>query len=392
MKVLIVSSTRADYGFIKPIFRELMKSPAFTPELMVAGTHLSKKYGSTINEIKADGIPITYTSRNYGDYFKGEVSTGLNYLGTYISTFKALRKSKPDLIILFGDRFEILASASAATLLQVPIAHIAGGDLSLGANDNQIRHSITKLSHLHFSLNDESRSRIIQMGENPDRVLTIGNSSLEDSTNSIQLNRASLESKYNREFSEKILLITFHPVTLSDDYGLKEFSELLAALLNLDDSFTQIFTGTNNDSGSSEIRKLMKQYCRENQNRTMYVESLGSEDYVNFLRIADACVGNSSSGLYLAPSTNTPTINIGLRQLGRTMSSSIINVSGDRREIEMALKSVKKKPLAELSQSPPQPSPSMLLAEKLISIENIRELMIKPFFENHSSRMKGETE
>jgi UDP-hydrolysing UDP-N-acetyl-D-glucosamine 2-epimerase len=392
MKVLIVSSTRADYGFIKPIFRELKKSPAFIPELMVAGTHLSKKYGNTINEIKADGIPITYTSRNYGDYFKGEVSTGLNYLGTYISTFRALRKSRPDFIILFGDRFEILASASAATLLQVPIAHIAGGDLSLGANDNQIRHSITKLSHLHFSLNDESRFRIIQMGENPDSVLTIGNSSLEDSRNSIQLNRASLESKYNREFSEKILLITFHPVTLSDDYGVKEFSELLAALLNLDDSFTQIFTGTNNDSGSSEIRKLMKQYCRENQNRTMYVESLGSEDYVNFLRIADACVGNSSSGLYLAPSTNTQTINIGLRQLGRTLSPSIINVPGDRSKIEKALKSVKRKPLAELSQSPSQPSPSKMLVEKLTSIENMRELLIKPFFENHSSRTKGKTE
>lgn len=381
MRVLIISSTRADYGFIKPIFRELEKTPNIFPQLMITGTHLSRKYGKTINEIMNDSIQITYKSKNYGDFFKGEISVGLNYIVNFISTFRIIRKNKPDLLVLFGDRFEILACASAATILQVPIAHIAGGDLSLGANDNQIRHAITKLSHLHFPLNDHSNSRIIQMGENPDNVMTIGNSSLEEIHHSKLLSRAELELKYKKEFSKKILLITFHPVTLLDDYGLEEFSELLAALSNLDDSFTQIFTGTNNDPGSHKIRKMMKQYCRQNQIRTMYVESLGSEDYISFLRIADACVGNSSSGLYLAPATNTPTINVGMRQMGRMSASSITNVSGDRNEIEKAINFIGKKSYDEAMSSTTQPNPSKLFADKLKSIEKIKDLLIKKFHE-----------
>lgn len=248
----------------------------------------------------------------------------------------ALNRLNPDLLILLGDRYEILAAAQAALVAQIPIAHIAGGDTTEGAFDEAIRHSITKMSHLHFVTNDLSGRRVRQLGENPDHIYIVGSPGLDHIKRLKLLNRAELSTVLDFQFREKNILVTFHPVTLDKQSSSSQFQELLNALDALGNEVGIIITKPNSDTGGRSLLAMVDEYVAKKKNAKAYT-SLGQLNYLSTIACVDAVVGNSSSGLYEVPSFKKPTVNIGDRQKGRLQASSVINCKPISSEIKSAI-------------------------------------------------------
>ena len=291
-------------------------------QIIVTGSHLSPKHGETYKEIEKDGfiinlkveiiekiVDLPRTSRAMGK--------------AQIEISKILFENKPDLMIVLGDRYEILSAVTAALLLNIPVAHIHGGEETQGAFDNSIRHAITKMSQLHFVATKKSRTRVMQMGESPEKVFNFGGLGVDAISSTDFQSRDKLENLIGQKFGERNLLVTFHPETISEKYPVEQIQILLEALRKKSD-INLIFTGTNADPGSDEIGNEIKKFV-ESRNNAVYVSSLGQESYFSTLQYCDGVIGNSSSGILEVPSFKKATINIGDRQLGREFASSVIN-------------------------------------------------------------------
>lgn len=325
-KIALATSTRAEYGIMSRLIEKIENDPDLELQLLVTGMHLSDKFGKTINEIKS---PIT---KKIDIEIEKEPAHSLAVcIEKFYQTFQEL---KPDLVVLLGDRYEIMGVAQAAMLSNVPIAHLFGGDTTEGAIDEAIRHSITKMSHLHFTSCESSRKRVIQLGENPDRVFNFGSLALENIKTIPLLSKEELEKSLDFHFAQKNLLVTFHPVTLEGN-SKQQFNELIQALEELENT-NIIITCPNSDEGNEEIFDLIKEFEKSHKNVKSY-KSLGMLRYLSCLKFVDMAVGNSSSGIYEVPAFHKPTVNIGNRQKGRLQCGSIINCKPQKDDILKAI-------------------------------------------------------
>jgi UDP-N-acetylglucosamine 2-epimerase (non-hydrolysing)/GDP/UDP-N,N'-diacetylbacillosamine 2-epimerase (hydrolysing) len=334
-RIAIVTGSRAEYGLLYWPIRDLLGAPDLEPLLIVTGMHLSPEFGMTVHDIERDGIPISarvdmlVSSDTAGGVAK---SMALGLMG--ISG--AIERLRPDAMLVLGDRFEILAAAQAAMVHNLPLAHIAGGDTTEGAFDEAIRHSITKMAHLHLVTNEMARRRVVQMGEDPDRVYMVGSPGLDHLRRRPLVDRATLEESLGYPLGRRNALITFHPVTLESGDGIRQQDEVLAALDGLPSEWTFWFTMPNADPGGRGLGEALKAWARARP-RARVFDSLGQQRYLSLMREVDIVIGNSSSGLYEAPSFKVPTIDIGDRQRGRLAAMSVLHSEPDRASIRAAI-------------------------------------------------------
>lgn len=333
-KICVVTGSRAEYGLLYCLMKEINEDVSFDFQLVVTGMHLSEEFGNTYKEIENNGfiidqkVDISLTSDTEVGISK---SLGIGVIGFA----EVYSKLQPDLIVLLGDRYEIFSAATAAMIAKIPIAHLHGGETSQGAIDESIRHSITKMSHLHFAATGEYRDRIIQLGEEPDRVFNVGGLGIDNINNMKLLSKTDFENAIGFKLGEKNLLVTFHPVTLEKSTSEIHFQALLDSLSDL--SKTKIiFTKANSDSDGRIINAMIDKYVANNDN-TIAFKSMGQLNYLSALQFMDAVVGNSSSGLHESPSFKIGTINIGDRQKGRIKANSVISCSPNKQSINSAL-------------------------------------------------------
>ena len=321
-KIAIVTATRAEYGILHPLIMRLLADDMWETQVVVTGTHLEEEFGYTCREIEQDGIPIyrKIPIMEMGDDAYAVNRTMANALCGFGAYF---RDEKPDLLILLGDRTELLAIASAAMNEQIPIAHLHGGELTQGAVDECVRHAITKMSYLHFASAEEYQRRIIQMGEEPSRVFNVGALGVENILREQLLSCQELRTAVDFPADQPYAVVTFHPVTLEKNTAEKQVNELLAAMKQRSDLFFLI-TKANSDAGGRRINELMEESVAKCSNMKL-VASLGMKKYLSALKYAKFVLGNSSSGIIEAPALHIPTVNIGDRQQGRMMAESIVN-------------------------------------------------------------------
>lgn len=336
MKVSILTSTRADFGLLKNLIHEIKKDKKFSVSVIASGSHFSKKFGETYREIIKDKIKID--QKIVFKSISDDVDRISQIFGKCVEkTTKILKKTNPDLLIVVGDRYEILASVISANFLKISVAHIHGGELTFGAIDDAFRHSITKMSHIHFTANKVYRQRVIQLGENPKNVHVVGGLGVDSLMKTKLLTKSELEKKYNFIFRKKNFLVCFHPETSTNVSTKKQINEILSALKELKDSLI-IFTMPGADLGNKIIKKEIKKFVKINKN-SFFRESLGQVNYFSFLKQVDAIIGNSSSGILEMPYFKKATLNLGNRQFGRLCSQSVINIRIKKNDI---LKSIKK--------------------------------------------------
>lgn len=330
-KTCVVTGSRAEYGLLRRLIKKIKNESNLDLQIIATGMHLSPKYGLTYKEIEEDGykidkkIDIQLISDSRSAISK---STGLG-LVEFSDVFNELN---PDIVILLGDRFEIFSAAIAATFLNIPIAHIHGGETTEGAFDEAIRHSITKMSRWHFVASQEYKKRVIQLGENPKFVYNVGSLGIEAIKKIDLLSKNDLKSSLDIKFSKKNILVTYHPETLSKVSSHIYFKELIASLNEFKDIYI-IFTMPNADPGSSKIQSLINNFLLKNPKRSISFISMGQLSYLSTMKYVDGVMGNSSSGLIEAPSLNIGTINIGDRQKGRLKANSVINCLPSKKSI-----------------------------------------------------------
>lgn len=338
-KILFISGSRADYGLLRDVIIETQKLNKST-YLLVTGSHLSKEFGETISEIKNDKIKNIIKKKLLQKNF--EAMDINNYIANSIkNTSEVIKKEKPSVIVILGDRFELLGSAIAAMIFRVPITHIHGGEVTYGAYDDSIRHSISKLSHLHFPAHDQYKKRLIQLGENPKSIFNYGGLGAYSISKLKLLTKLKLEKKLNIQLNKKIILVTFHPVTLEKNKSYFQVKNLIKFLNTLKNS-TIIITSSNFDNETSIIKKEILNFVKYKKNVNFY-SSLGNRIYLSLMKIAYLVVGNSSSGILETPSFGTRTINIGSRQKGRILSENIINSDYDYKSINLSFSKLKKR-------------------------------------------------
>jgi GDP/UDP-N,N'-diacetylbacillosamine 2-epimerase (hydrolysing) len=331
MKICIVTGTRAEYGLLYWTIKKLISDKYFEVQLIVTGMHLSPEFGLTYKQIEDEGIKI---DRKIEMLLSSDTSTGISKsIGVGIICFAdAFKDLKPDLVLLLGDRFEIFSAATAAMISKIPIAHCHGGEATEGLIDEPIRHSITKMSHIHFTSTEEYRKRVIQLGEQPNRVFNVGALGIENINKLKILNKIDFENSIDLKLSSKVFLITFHPVTLEKSTAEEQFKNLLLALKTFKNT-TFIFTLPNADNDGRIIIDLIHDFVSKNKNISKVYTSLGQLRYLSAIKHSDLVIGNSSSGLIEVPSFKKPTINIGDRQRGRVFGPSVINCKPIKKEI-----------------------------------------------------------
>lgn len=338
-KICVVTGTRAEYHLLYPLLVKLKQDEDVELILAVTGAHLCERYGNTYTDIEKDGfldyraIPILQAEDTELAVCKAAGIATADF-GAYF------HKERPDMVVLLGDRYEILAVAMAATLCNIPIAHIHGGEITEGAMDDGFRHAITKLSYLHFTSCEAYRKRVIQMGEAPERVFNAGTLGVENILCQPLLTREELEEGIDFSLGKSYAVVTFHPVTLEKDMAEQEFNELLLALDEFPD-MRIIFTKANADNEGTKINAMIDAYVQKHSERAVAFYSLGAKRYLSAIKYTDAVIGNSSSGIIETPSFKTPTVNIGDRQKGRIQAENIINCEPNKdmicNSIKMAL-------------------------------------------------------
>lgn len=335
-KIAVVTGSRAEYGLLYWVLHDLRHQENVDLQLIVTGSHLSPEFGMTVHEIEHDGftvharVEMLLSSDTPGGTAK---SMGLGIMGMS----DALERLHPDIVLVLGDRFEILAAVQACLVHNIPVAHIAGGDTTEGAFDESIRHAITKMAHVHLVTNTLSAQRVLQMGEDPRHVHIVGSPGIDHLHRLTLLARPELESALGAPLGARNLLITFHPVTLEPLESERQFGELLAALDKAEASSTLWFTKPNADSGGRALASMLDTWAEQRKNRVRVHTSLGQLRYLSLMAHVDAVIGNSSSGLYEAPSFKVPTINLGDRQRGRLSAKSVIHCEPEGAHILAAL-------------------------------------------------------
>jgi UDP-hydrolysing UDP-N-acetyl-D-glucosamine 2-epimerase len=378
-KICVVTATRAEYGLLTPLLTHLLAKNSVELQLVVTGAHLSTRFGFTVRNIERDGFSI---AARIPVAIEDDSAIGVTeaLAETTIGLARAFEELRPDLLVLLGDRYEMLGAAQAAMLARIPIAHIHGGEATEGLIDEAIRHAITKMSHLHFVAADEFRKRVIQLGEVPERVWTVGATGLDNIAYLPRLDRAELEAKLGIELRTPTFLVTHHPVTLEAG----DPSAAMRTLLEVLDGFdgTIIITGVNADPGNGAMRCEIESFASVRQGRVLAVDSLGTHLYLNALAVVDAVVGNSSSGLIEAPSLGTPTVDIGDRQRGRLFAPSVIHCSENydaiRRAVEIALSEEHRAIARECSTPYGQPGAGQKIAD-IVSTYSLDGLLLKRF-------------
>lgn len=336
-KVCIVTGTRAEYGLLRGVIEGVHRAPTMELQLLVTGAHLSPAFGLTYREIVADGWAIDARVEMLvsADSASGVAkSMGLGLIGMA----DAFARLQPHMVVLLGDRYEILAAAAAALVAGIPVAHLHGGEVTEGAFDESIRHAVTKMSHLHFVAAEPYRQRVIQLGEAPEHVYLVGGLGVDAIQHMALMDRAALESSLDFRFAGTNLLVTFHPVTLDDDGSEQQMAELLAVLDTMPDTGL-IFTLPNADNGSRALTRQVEDFVARHPNTKAFV-SLGQRRYASCLKQVDGVVGNSSSGLIEAPALGVGTVNIGDRQKGRLRADSVIDCAPQREAIAQALQTL----------------------------------------------------
>jgi len=383
-KICIVTSTRAEYGLLSGLLHSIALDPDLEYQLIVTGSHLSQAFGLTVSEIMNDGFIISEKLEILGET-DSKIATA-QAAGIAVSKFaESFEKLRPDLILILGDRYEILSAAFAASILSVPIAHIHGGESTVGAFDEVFRHAITKMSHIHFVAAQEYANRVIQMGENPKNVYVTGGLGVDAISKVSLLSRIELEQKLGFEFKQKNLLITYHPVTLDFSAAKQQFRELLSALSELQDT-QLIFTYPNSDPESRDIIFEIELFVEQNENAVAF-KSLGKINYYSCISHVDGVVGNSSSGLLEVPSFKRGTINIGNRQNGRLKSASVIDCIPTKYSILNALNELYSKIFQDNLEFATNPYGTGGAINKIVEILNditLEGIVIKEFYDLES--------
>ena len=334
-KICVVTGTRAEYGLLKPVINRIYNSDTLELQLAVTGMHLSPEFGLTYQEIEADGYPIAAKVEMLlsSDTNVGITKSMAIALMGFADFFE---QDRPDMVVILGDRYEMLMAATAAMIAKIPISHIHGGEITEGAYDDAIRHSITKMSQLHFASTEEHKERIIQLGEMPERVHNVGALGVENIKNVSLWSKEELENNLNFAFGENTIIVTYHPVTL-DNLSSKEQFENLLSVIDNHLELNVIFTKANADTDGRVINKMIDEFVTNNKERCIAFTSLGQVRYLSALKFCKAVVGNSSSGIIEVPSFHKPTVNIGNRQQGRSAGQSVIHCGYECFEIEEAL-------------------------------------------------------
>ncbi|GEP89449.1 GDP/UDP-N,N'-diacetylbacillosamine 2-epimerase (hydrolysing) [Chitinophaga terrae (ex Kim and Jung 2007)] len=334
-KICVVTGTRAEYGLLYWTMKGILADKDLELQLIVTGMHLSPEFGLTYKQIELDGFLI---NKKVEMLLSSDTSVGINKsIGLGVIGFgEAFSELKPDIILVLGDRFEIFAAVTAAMVSRIPVAHCHGGEATEGVIDEPIRHSITKMSHLHFTATESFRKRVIQLGEQPDRVLNVGGLGIENINKLHLLSRPEFEQSINFKLKRRNILITFHPVTLEFSTAQQQFQNLLEVLDQQEDT-ALIFTKANADTEGRIINQMIDAYAAKNSDKAVAFTSLGQLRYLSALQHVDLVIGNSSSGLVEAPSFKKATINIGDRQKGRIMAESVIACDSSISAIKAAI-------------------------------------------------------
>jgi UDP-hydrolysing UDP-N-acetyl-D-glucosamine 2-epimerase len=334
-KICVVTGSRAEYGLLFWLMKEIQADEELKLQLVVTGMHLSQEYGETWKEIEEDGFHI---DEKVNMLLSGDSPTSIvKSMGlANIGFADAYAQLLPDLVVLLGDRFEILSAAQSAMVMRIPIAHIHGGEATEGAIDEAIRHAVTKMSQLHFVSAEVYRKRVIQLGEQPDHVFTVGATGLDHLNRQTFYDRNELEAKLGFSLGEQAFMVTYHPATLEDKPPGECLQELLDALNHFPDVHL-IITYPNADTYGHEIIDMLKDYAKDNPGRVLLVKSLGQLGYLSALQHVDLIIGNSSSGIIEAPSFRIPTVNLGNRQQGRLRADSVIDAEENKSAIIRAI-------------------------------------------------------
>ena len=374
-----MTGTRADYGLLYWLMREIDSDPELELQIVVTGMHLSPEFGLTYQMIESDGFGINHKVEML---LSSDTPVGITKsIGLGVIGFAdALDQLKPDIMVVLGDRYEILAAVQSALIARIPVAHIAGGDTTEGAFDEAIRHSITKMSHLHFVTNEISQRRVFQLGENPKCIFNVGSPGLDNVRRLQLLNKMELAKQLNFSFRSKNILVTFHPVTLSDQSSAAQFQELLQAFQALGDDVGIIFTKPNADTDGRILIQMIDDYVAQHCNSKAFV-SLGQLRYLSVINHVDAIVGNSSSGLYEVPSFHKPTVNIGSRQQGRLKADSVIDCQASTDSILYAIKAAFELDCSQVINPYGDGKSSERIVKLLKSVPDYKDLLIKHFFE-----------
>ena len=380
-KICVVTGTRAEYGLLYWLMKEIEADKDLELQLIVTGMHLSPEFGLTYKEIEKEfridkKIEMLLSSDTAMGISK---SMGLAQIG-FAEAFEEL---KPDILVVLGDRYEIFSAVSSAMICNIPIAHLHGGEITQGAFDESIRHSITKMSHLHFTATDEYKNRVIQLGEEPNRVFNVGGMGIENIKRLKLLSKDEFEESINFKLNKKNILVTFHPVTLENSTAKEQFQELLDAIDELENT-NIIFTKANSDTDGRIINQMIDEYVTKNSHKSVGFASLGQLRYLSALQYIDAVVGNSSSGLLEAPSFKIATINIGDRQKGRIKALSVIACEPKKEEILKAFKEIYSKEFQEKLKNVENPygesCPSKQIIEVLKNV-NLANILKKSFYD-----------
>lgn len=373
-KICVITGTRAEYGLLKPLMEKIYNDDDLQLQLVVTGMHLSPEFGLTYKEIEKDGfniddkIEILLSSDTPVSISK---SMGL----AMISFSESFNRLKPDLVVVLGDRYEIFAAVSAAIVAKIPVAHLHGGETTEGAFDEAFRHSITKMSYLHFTSTEKYRKRVIQLGEDPKRVFNVGAIGVENIKNLPLLSKEELEKQIDFFINDKTILVTFHPVTLENQTSAQQFAELLHALDELND-LRIIFTKANSDTDGRVINQMIDDYVAKNKGRAKAFVSLGQLRYLSAMKYVAAVVGNSSSGILEAPSIPVATVNIGDRQKGRIKAESVIDCETKSEEIVKAIRIALSDDFQEKVKTVKSPYGDGNVSDKII--KHIKSFLNKP--------------
>lgn len=323
-KICFVTGSRADYGLLTNLMKLVKKDKKFSSSLIVTGSHLSKKHGFTFREILKDNFEIDAKIKlNIIGDKPIDIS---NYISIAVNNVsKKLNDLKPDLVILLGDRYEIFATGTAAFVLNIPICHLHGGEITNGSKDDTFRHCLTKMSSLHFVSNIKYKKRVLQLGEDPKNIFVVGGFGVDLIKNMKLIPKKKIENNLDFKFKDKNLLIVYHPENSSKKDIIDDFNQILKSLNKLKD--TQIiFTNANSDIGGNIINQMIDNYVKNNSKNAIKFKSMGQLNYLSTLKVVDGILGNSSSGILEAPNLKIPTINVGNRQEGRLKAKSILDV------------------------------------------------------------------
>lgn len=382
-KICVITGTRAEYGLLSGLMRLIDESPLARLQIIATNMHLSAQYGNTYIEIENDGfriderVPIleeSETGENAIVYAMARAMKG------YADSFDKLN---PDLILILGDRYEMLAVAATALIKRIPIAHISGGALSYGACDDAIRHSITKMSHLHFTETELYRKRVIQLGEHSERVFNVGALGVENIKRVPLMNKETVEQDLQFEITNQTILVTYHPVTLSGSNPLDDINALFEAIDEHSD-LRVIFTMPNSDTGGQVIADAIERYAEEHTDKVRAYKSLGMKRYLSVMKYCAAVVGNSSSGIVETPSFHIPTLNIGSRQDGRIAADSVYNCGINKESISAGLDYILSDKFREIAANTTNPYEKEGTAQAIfdvISTYQLNDVIKKQFYD-----------